>query len=552
MMEGEPGTPIRLPDEETAFIGRKVEAPKRQQRLQQKRAQKKRLAVLTISAVTVLAVGTVCVFLQSTTSNQVKTAASQAMASDPAGAASNAVTVPSFSVYDEDGDGQVTLGEYLDRLAINRDAALQRVGESGLNETEKDRITDLLREDFDKHSNCVARIAQQHDDKVMTEQNFDEKYKKLTTEYCPINDDRIPDKYQAKEIAPSQEESSEAEANAGGESAASEGSSASRGSQSSSEAHWNPDKPVAPPRPVTDYKESKIQEGITGSQPGEEKPWRPNFPTEPPIPSSADDKTWGPNYPTDPPVPSKATSPENEPEWNPTVPTNPPRAAKNTEDSSASKPEGVGSTAWNPEFPMEPPKQQDREFQSDNNKDKYESSPAGVAREPMAEMAPEGEQAMHAYNTYTGKDTGAYNAYTGGEGESTKYGENMRTEPSPEGAAYGSPITEMAPQGEQPMRAYNTYTGAETGAYNAYMGAETTKYGENINTYAGADTSAYNAYTGGESTKYGEKVRTESSPPQGGAGEWMSLVGGNVEPESEAQLEKSKENLRGMTRANVP
>ncbi|ETP55255.1 hypothetical protein, variant, partial [Phytophthora nicotianae P10297] len=236
--------------------------------------------------------------------------------------------------------------------------------------------------------------------------------------------------------------------------------------------HWNPDKPVAPPRPVTDYKESKIQEGITGSQPGEEKPWRPNFPTEPPIPSSADDKTWGPNYPTDPPVPSKATSPENEPEWNPTVPTNPPRAAKNTEDSSASKPEGVGSTAWNPEFPMEPPKQQDREFQSDNNKDKYESSPAGVAREPMAEMAPEGEQAMHAYNTYTGKDTGAYNAYTGGEG--------------------------------------------------------------------------------GESTKYGEKVRTESSPPQGGAGEWMSLVGGNVEPESEAQLEKSKENLRGMTRANVP
>ncbi|KAF4132894.1 hypothetical protein GN958_ATG17938 [Phytophthora infestans] len=337
MMEGETGTPVRLPDEETSFIGRKVEAPKRRQRLQQQRAQKKRLAVLTVSAVTVLAIGTVCVFLPSSTSEEVKTAVSQAMASDPAGAASATVTVASFSVYDEDGDGQVTLGEYLDRLAINRDAALQLVDDSSFNETEKDRITDLLREDFDKHSDCVASIAQQHDDTVMTEQNFNEVYKKITMEFCPIKDSHIPDAYQAKETAPGQQVAAE--------SAASEGSSSLSSSQSSSEAAWEPEQPVAPPRPVTDKVEPKTREGITGSQPSEEKPWRPTFPTEPPTPSKRDDKTWNPNDPTYPPVPSKATTQEEEPEWDPTMPTNPPSVAddtSNTEDSSLSKPEATG------------------------------------------------------------------------------------------------------------------------------------------------------------------------------------------------------------------
>ncbi|KAG6955073.1 hypothetical protein JG688_00012048 [Phytophthora aleatoria] len=439
MMEGEPGTPARLPDEETAFIGRKVEAPKRQQRLQQQRAQKKRLAVLTVSAVTVLAIGTVCVFLPSTTSNEVKTAVSQAMASDPAGATSATAIVPSFSIYDEDGDGKVTLGEYLDRLAINRDAALQRVDESSLNDTDRDRITDLLREDFDKHSDCVARIAQQHDDKVMTEQNFDDVYKKITTEYCPLKDDRIPDSYQAKEIAPGQDnpievdpESSEAEANAGDKSAASEESSASSSSQSSSEAEWNPEKPVAPPRPVTTNEEPKTKEGITGSQSSDDKPWRPNFPTEPPIPSRSDDNTWNPHDPTDPPVPSKSSPPDNKPEWNPTVPTNSPSVASQSDDfpiregssmESASKPKGVGTAKWNPEFPMDPPKQQNNEFQPDNSKDKYttESSSKGAAQE---------SQPARAYNTYTGADTGAYNAYMGAQ--TTTYGEGFGTESIPE------------------------------------------------------------------------------------------------------------------------
>ncbi|GMF19601.1 unnamed protein product [Phytophthora lilii] len=164
MMEGEPGTPgvVRLPDEETAFIGRKVEAPRRRQRRQQ--AKKKRIAVVGVSVATMLAFGAVCAFLTlpSGTTEKGKTAMSQAMESDPASAtASDELFVPSIAVYDEDGDGKVSLGEYLDRLAINRDAALERVDESSLNETEKAQISDLLKEDFGKHSDCVSLIAQE-------------------------------------------------------------------------------------------------------------------------------------------------------------------------------------------------------------------------------------------------------------------------------------------------------------------------------------------------------------------------------------------------------
>ncbi|KAG7376887.1 hypothetical protein PHYPSEUDO_012577 [Phytophthora pseudosyringae] len=514
MMEGEPATPgvARLPDEETAFVGRKVEAPKRRQRLQQQRAQRKRVAVLTVSAVTVLAFGAVCVFLTapSGTSEEVKTAVSQAMSSDPAGATADTVFVPSFAVYDEDGDGKVTIGEFLDRLAINRDAALQRVDESSLNETEKTRVTDLLKEDFGTHSDCVALRAQQRGDEVMTRENFDEVYKELTTKFCPTKDDRIPDSYQVKEIATGQEElapievdpafdgssSSSASASSSGsdastedESAASEGAaSASSGSQSSAEAEWKPEQPVAPPRPVTDNNDAKTEDGISGSEPGDEKPWRPSFPTDPPFPSKADTNPsgWNPNEPTDPPVPSKATSAAGEPEWYPTVPTDPPSVVPPSDDNaktestskdSASKPsDGVGTAEWNPDFPTDPP--------------------------------------SHAYNGYS-------------EAVMTPtYGESTATQSNPEVAAQESPFGKQSTtESEYPTGAYNTYTGGATepGEYTSYAGAQKT-------------------------TTYGETTAETSSPDN-----WMPLVGGQAaEPAAVGQMqrtekpEQDKKKLRGM------
>jgi hypothetical protein len=158
MTEGEPGTPggvVRMPDEETTFVRRKVEAPRRRER--QQRAERRRLVVLAATAITVLAFGAVGVFLTvpSSASEEVQTAVSQAMASD-----ADQIFVPSFEAYDEDGDGKVSLGEYLDRMAINRDAALEKVDASSLNETEKARVRGLLDEDFSKHSDCVALLAQ--------------------------------------------------------------------------------------------------------------------------------------------------------------------------------------------------------------------------------------------------------------------------------------------------------------------------------------------------------------------------------------------------------
>ncbi|KAL3662320.1 hypothetical protein V7S43_012647 [Phytophthora oleae] len=533
MMEGEPGTPVvvRVPDEETAFVGRKVEAPKRRQRLQQQQAQRKRVAVVAVSIVMALAVGAVCVFLPSGAPDEVKTAVSQAMASDPAGASVKKVFVPSFSVYDEDRDGKVTLGEYLDRLAINRDAALQHVDDSDLDETEKTRITDLLNEAFGKHWDCVTLIAQEHEDDWMTEQDFDDKYKEIT-EFCPTDDERIPDSYQLKEIAEGHEELVDGEESASA-------------SASKSEPEWNPEKPTAPPRPVTDSNDAKPEHGIADSKPSEDKPWRPSYPMSPPTPSSTDPKTN---------------------EWNPNEPSDPPQVASthyNGEESAGSPSErkdptktGIGDDEWNPTYPTRPPDPSTRKEDepdkkvTDDESPRNEPYPEGAGQEsPYGEQAnPDGEQATGAHNAYTGAtpDNGAYNAFT--SGETGANGENPRTESFPEGAGQESPYGEQAnPDGEQATGAHNAYTGAtpDNGAYNAFTSGETGANGENPrtesfpegagqespygeqanpdgeqatgahNAYTGAtpDNGAYNAFTSGETGAYGENPREENLEP---------------------------------------
>ncbi|POM79436.1 Hypothetical protein PHPALM_2897, partial [Phytophthora palmivora] len=125
---------------------------------------------------------------------------------------SDQLFIPNFAVYDEDGDGKVSLGEYLDRLAINYDTAREKVKTSSLDEEEKARLLDSLGEDFKKHSECVTSIAQVHEDEMMTEENFNEIYEKITKEFCPMNDG-IPDSYQATETAPGKEEEVRVEVN---------------------------------------------------------------------------------------------------------------------------------------------------------------------------------------------------------------------------------------------------------------------------------------------------------------------------------------------------
>ncbi|KAG7386562.1 hypothetical protein PHYBOEH_008636 [Phytophthora boehmeriae] len=158
MMEGESSTPVaeRVPDEETAFV-KKVEAPKRRQ--SRMRAKKKRLAVAGVSVVALVALAGMCAFvaLSSESPNETNVVESEVMATDPA----KEQFVPSFDNYDTDGNGKVSLGEYLDGFAANWGAALEKVETAGLDGAKRSRIDQYLDEDFAEHSNCVVRFAQQ-------------------------------------------------------------------------------------------------------------------------------------------------------------------------------------------------------------------------------------------------------------------------------------------------------------------------------------------------------------------------------------------------------
>ncbi|KAK1931354.1 hypothetical protein P3T76_013110 [Phytophthora citrophthora] len=487
MMEGESGTPAvaRVPDEETAFIGRKVEAPKRRQRLQQQRSQRKRVAVVAVSTVTALAVGAICVFLPSGAPDDVKATVSQAMASAPA--SSKRVFVPSFSEYDEDGDGKVTLGEYLDRMAINLDAALQHVDDSDLEETEKNRITDLLKEDFGKHSDCVTQIAQEHEDDFMTKDNFDDKYKDIMA-ICPTDDDHIPNSYQVNEVAEGHEELVDEEE--------------SSGERSSSTSEWNPEEPTVPPRPSTDSNDAKSKQGAAGSKPNEEKLWSPDYPTSPPTPSRTDSKAekWSPRDPPEPPrvashdeesVSSPSESKEDpketgigDDEWNPMFPTQPPDRKEEDpmktgvgdgdwnpanptlppDPSTRKKPAetGIGDGNWNPTDPTSPPSHSARTNEAHDNQVSDEEG-GGTEFNPESEgqESPYGEQ-----KNPEGKQTsGAFNAFT--SGETGAYGENPRSE----GAGQESPYGEQKnPEGEQTSGAFNAFTSGETVEINSNRG----------------------------------------------------------------------------------
>ncbi|RLN51665.1 hypothetical protein BBJ29_009426 [Phytophthora kernoviae] len=202
MMEGEISAPVvvREPDEETAFVKKKIEAPRRHQN--RMRAKKKRLAVASVSVVTLLALAGMCTFLAlpSESPNEMKTAVSEAMAADPMNSSQEEGFMPSFDDYDEDGDGKVSLEEYLDCLATNWDAALENVETSSLDDAERAQVEQYLNEDFANHSGCVARFAQQQkqNDGLMTRENFDQVYDQLTTEICPLRDARIPGSMEAK------------------------------------------------------------------------------------------------------------------------------------------------------------------------------------------------------------------------------------------------------------------------------------------------------------------------------------------------------------------
>uniref|UniRef100_H3H710 EF-hand domain-containing protein n=1 Tax=Phytophthora ramorum TaxID=164328 RepID=H3H710_PHYRM len=474
MMEGEPATPgiVRVADEETAFVGRRVEAPRRHLK-QQQRAQKKRLAVLAASAVTVVAFGTVCAFLTipSESTGEVKTAVSQAMESDPATANADQVFVPSFAVYDEDGDGKVSLGEYLDRLSVNRDAALEKVQASSLDDSEKARIADLLNDDFDQHLECVVHLAQEHnDDVVMTKENFDRIYKGITVEFCPMDDDRIPDSYQSKEIAAGQEELAPIAADPDTESsdlwdpASSTSTSESySGSQSSYESESNSRNSSAAGGEKDDSSPSDS-----------EKRWTPTEPTNPPKPE-ADELNH-----------ENANEPKTGKQWRPDLPTSPPVSS----DNDVALPHTVSSDniGWNSEAAAQ----------------KY---PTATATAPNGEKATgaynsyKGAATTGAYNAYRGANTGAYNSYTGAvtTGSANTGAYNAYTGANT--GAYNS-YTGAVTTGSANTGAYNAYTGANTGAYNSYTGAATTGSANTgaYNAYTGANTGAYNAYTAAATT----------------------------------------------------
>lgn len=284
---------------------------------------------------------------------------------------------------------------------------------------------------------------------MMTEANFDEIYKEITTEFCPMDDDRIADSYQATETAMGLEELapvkadpdmalwgpttdsscsgsepySESASASGSESSEAVDGSGDGSSQDSIEAEWNPEKPVAPPRPVTNN-DAKPVEGISGSQPNDEKQWTPKYPTDPSVPSSGDTKAkgWNPDEPTDPPSVASPGNDGAETELSSS-------ASGEAEDTTGN---GIGDGQWNPAFPTDPPSPSSDRASNHDSSTAYNKGTADdqkpeavTTREsPFTESATEGERPSGAYNAYTGAtDTGA---------ETTTYGESTGTRFNPE------------------------------------------------------------------------------------------------------------------------
>ncbi|GMF26436.1 unnamed protein product [Phytophthora fragariaefolia] len=514
MMEGESGTPgvSRLPDEETSFVRRKVEVPQRRQRHQQ--AKKKRIAALSASVVAMLVFGGVCAFvtIPSGASDSVKAAVSQAMESDPASATASGIFIPSFSTYDEDEDGKISLGEYLDRLAINRDAALKRVADSSLDEDAKARVSGMVKEDFSKHSDCAALVGKPNEDELMTKENFDEVYEEITTGFCPIFDDRIPMEYQIAETAPGKVEgpgvsnTTDASSSASADSEEAEyplgGDDVSDEAPQPVMAKWEPENPYLPPRPVSDHVKT---EGLGQAQ------WFPIYPSAPPIPTFNDDKlavAWTPDEPTDPPSASASASQE-----------------------AIDPRDGVGDSEWYPIYPIDPPSSSSDKDQG--QKEQSESIGTQLNPNPTTDGNPSTENGwqMGGHNTYSEStpDTGAFTSAA-----AITYGESTPTRSNPEAATYQSPF-QNAPQAQQEPNAYTsqaatfgatttiksgpeTVSGATSNdAFKSFSNIGTTTAGEKTatgyNSYTSATNNAgtYQTSAGAQSTTYSSgKPTTEA------------------------------------------
>lgn len=139
---------------------------------------------------------------------------------------------------------------------------------------------------------------------MMTKENFDEVYEEITTGFCPLSDDRIPNEYLLTETAPGEDELAPTEVDpTTGDSSTTSGSDEASASTSASEEAastpsvestsdgaappsneigWNPDQPTLPPRVIVDD-DAKPEEGVGAGQ------WNPIYPSDPPIPAPSND-----------------------------------------------------------------------------------------------------------------------------------------------------------------------------------------------------------------------------------------------------------------------
>ncbi|RLN59962.1 hypothetical protein BBJ28_00003595 [Nothophytophthora sp. Chile5] len=386
MMTSDSGVPdvVRLAGEETSFLRREVEAPKRPGATQLRAtSRRKRAAVTGVSVAALLALAAICSFVASPSDGNeaVESAASEAMASEPAFELSTEtpfqgdVFIPDFAVYDENGDATVSSGEFLDRLAINREAARQRLDASELNVTQKTQIAQFLDEDFVAQSDCVALFGQQHS-VTMKEGNFAEMYDQIAAA-CLAKDSRIPEAYQPTEVATGQDEllpvprDSQWDPDVPTDPPL---SSSAAVTQSSDGGQWAPDVPTDPP--VSSYGEEGEPEGSSEAvaQTVDNGQWNPDAPTDSPTSSSSeledgsaattqpsDESQWNPDVPTDPPVSSSAAVAQSDDggEWKPDVPTDPPMPLNDgeggPEDGSKTAVQTSDGGEWNPDIPTDLP-----------------------------------------------------------------------------------------------------------------------------------------------------------------------------------------------------
>jgi hypothetical protein len=150
-------------DEEAAFIRRVVAPPKRKDR----RRRQKRAAAIGASVV-MLAAGAVATYMVMPSENA-SSVTTETLASDvtkfvvPVDDANDDQDpdsdLPTFSDYDTNNDGTVSVSEYVKQLASYRDDALDRVANGRITAEQKEDYSARLNRNFDKEVTCVTRLA---------------------------------------------------------------------------------------------------------------------------------------------------------------------------------------------------------------------------------------------------------------------------------------------------------------------------------------------------------------------------------------------------------